>query len=56
MHSKKEEFKLFSRVFKVRPECGNEDLLIELNEQQSNEFYECKLGATGTSVIEFYKK
>ena len=54
MHSKKEEFKLFSRVFKVRPESDNEDLLIELNELQSNEFYESKLGDTGTSVIKFY--
>ena len=54
MHSKKEEFKLFSRVFKVRPESGSEDLPIELNELQSNEFYESKLGATGTSVIKFY--
>ena len=42
-------------MFKVRPESGNEDLLIELNELESNEFYESKLGATGTSVIEFYK-
>ena len=42
-------------MFKVRPESGNEYLLIELNELQSNEFYESKLGPTGTSVIEFYK-
>ena len=56
MHSKKEEFKLFSQLFKVKPESGNEDLLIELNELQNNEFYESKLAATCTSVIEFYKK
>ena len=56
MHSKKEDFKLFFQPFDIEPENVNEDFLMELNELQSNEFYKSKLGAAGTSVIEFYMK
>lgn len=56
MHSKKEDFKLFSRPFHTEPELLIKDFQMELIEPQSNEFYKSKLSATGTSVIEFYKK
>ena len=56
MHSKKEDFKLFSQPFHTEPELLIKDFQMELIEPQSNEFYKSKLSATGTSVIEFYKK
>ena len=56
MHSKKEDFKLFSQPFDVEPEIANEDFQMELIELQSNEYYKSKLGAAANSVIEFYKK
>ena len=56
MHSKKEDFKLFSQPFVLEPESSNEHFQIEFIELQSNEFYGSKLGATDTSVIKFYKK
>ena len=50
------DFKLFSQLFDVEPVSANEDFQMELIELQSNEFYKSKVGATGTSVIKFYKK
>lgn len=47
---------MFSQPFDVEPECANGDFQMKIIELQSNEFYKSKRGATGTTVIEFYKK
>ena len=55
MHSKTADFNLFSQPFDVKHEIANDDFPMELIELQSNKLYKSKLGATGNSVIEFYK-
>ena len=47
---------MFSQVFDGKSEGTNEDFPMEVIELQRNEFYNSKLVAIGTSVIEFYKK
>ena len=46
---------MFFQPFDFDAEIANKDFQIESLEQQSNELYKSKLGATCTSMIEFCK-